>query len=319
MEKEKHILILAGGGGHTGFGYALAQRLQDKAFMTFMIPEGDNLSHKRLSGFGKMVSLTKPRGAKTATSLFASNMVRAFWDSLKKVKSEFDVVVSTGSNFCIPPSLVAFLKRIPLINIESEARFIRASKTARILRPFSRVTVLQWYEQKSFLKGTVVGPLFPKPEVMPRNGGYVLVTGGTLGYKRLFDILNESDLKNVVLQTGEIDPEPYKKRHPEWKIIRFSLKFNELIAGAKVIVTHQGSTPLEAAAYKKPSIIVPDPELKRTFLRRDSEIFAKKVGATILSDLRLKSLVDAIEVAKKQHVPVLKDGAEVLADLILNL
>ena len=287
--------------------------------MTFLIPEEDDLSRKRLNGFGKVDTLPKPRGAKTPTAEFTYNIARAFAASMKKVKGEFDAVVSTGSNFCIPPALVAFLKRIPLINIESEARFIGASKTARILQPFSTVTALQWPEQKNFLKGTVVGPLFPKPEIAPRNGGYILVTGGTLGHKRLFDVLNESDLKKVVLQTGEVDPEPYRKRHPEWKVIRFSLKFSGLIAGAEAVVTHQGSTPLEAAAYKKPSVIVPDPELKRTFPRRDSEIFAKKVGATILSDLTLESLVDAIETAKKRQVPVLRDGAKVLSGMILNL
>jgi UDP-N-acetylglucosamine--N-acetylmuramyl-(pentapeptide) pyrophosphoryl-undecaprenol N-acetylglucosamine transferase len=319
LAKEKHILILAGGGGHSGFGYALAQRLEYRTLMTFLIPEGDSLSCKRLSGFGKVETLPKPCGAKTPVGEFTYNMVRAFAASMKKVKGEFDIVVSTGSNFCIPPSLVAFLRRIPLINIESEARFIGASKTARILQPFSTVTALQWPEQKSFLKGTVVGPLFPKPEIPLGNGGYILVTGGTLGHKRLFDILNKSNLKNVVLQTGEVDPEPYRKQHPDWKVMRFSLKFSGLIAGAEMVVTHQGSTPLEAAAYKKPSIIVPDPELKRTFPLRDSEIFAKKVGATILSDLTLESLVDAIEKTKKRKVPLLIDGAKVLAEIILNL
>jgi UDP-N-acetylglucosamine--N-acetylmuramyl-(pentapeptide) pyrophosphoryl-undecaprenol N-acetylglucosamine transferase len=319
LEKEKHILILAGGGGHSGFGYALAQRLENRTLMTFLIPEGDSLSRKRLSGFGNVETLPKPRGAKTPIAEFTCNMVRSFAASMKKVKGNFDIIVSTGSNFCIPPALVAFLRRIPLINIESEARFIGASKTARTLQPFSTVTALQWPEQKSFLKGTVVGPLFPKPEIPIRNDGYILVTGGTLGHKRLFDILNKSNLKNVVLQTGKVDPEPYRKQHPDWKVMRFSLKFSGLIAGAEAVVTHQGSTPLEAAAYKKPSIIVPDPELKRTFSRRDTEIFAKKVGATILSDLTLESLVDAIEKTKKRKVPLLIDGAKVLADIILNL
>jgi UDP-N-acetylglucosamine:LPS N-acetylglucosamine transferase len=211
------------------------------------------------------------------------------------------------------------LKGIPIVNIEGEARFIGASKTARILQPLSAITALQWTEQKNFLKGTVVGPIFAKPEIEPWNGGYVLLTGGTLGHKRLFDVLNESDLKNVVLQTGEVDPEPYRKRHPEWKVLEFSLSFHELIAGAEVFVTHQGSTPLEAAVYKKPSVIVPNPELKRTFPRRDSEIFAKKVGATFLSDFTLKSLVDAIEEAKNNKIPALKDGAKALAEMILNL
>jgi len=112
LEKEKHILILAGGGGHTGFAYALAQRLEDKASMTFLIPEGDNLSYERLIGFGKVDYLLKPRGAKTPTDKFTYNLARALANSMKKVKGDFDAVVSTGSNFCIPPALVAFLKGI---------------------------------------------------------------------------------------------------------------------------------------------------------------------------------------------------------------
>jgi UDP-N-acetylglucosamine--N-acetylmuramyl-(pentapeptide) pyrophosphoryl-undecaprenol N-acetylglucosamine transferase len=319
LEKEKCVLILAGGGGHTGFAYALAQRLEDKASMLFLIPEGDTLSHKRLSKFGNVDYLLKPRGAKTPTGNFTYNLARALANSMKKVKGDFDAVVSTGSNFCIPPALVAFLKGIPVVNIEGEARFIGASKTARILQPLSSITALQWSEQKNFLKGTVVGPIFAKPEIEPWNGGYVLVTGGTLGHKRLFDVLNGSDLKNVVLQTGEVNPEPYRKRHPEWKVLDFSLNFHELIAGAEVVVTHQGSTPLEAVVYKKPSVIVPNPELKRTFPRRDSEIFAKKVGAKFLPDFTLESLVDAIEEAKNNKIPALKDGAKALAEMILNL
>jgi UDP-N-acetylglucosamine--N-acetylmuramyl-(pentapeptide) pyrophosphoryl-undecaprenol N-acetylglucosamine transferase len=319
LEKEKRVLILAGGGGHTGFAYALAQRLENRASTLFLIPEGDNLSHERLNKFGKVEYLLKSRGATTSTGEFSYNLARAFANSMKKIKGNFDAVVSTGSNFCIPPALVAFFRGIPLVNVEGEARFIGASKTARILKPFSAVTALQWSEQQKFLKGTVVGPIFTKPETEPWNGGYVLVTGGTLGHKRLFDVLNESSLENVVLQTGEVNPEPYRKRHPEWKVIDFSLNFQELIAGAEVVVTHQGSTPLDAAVYKKPSVIVPNPELKRTFPRKDSEIFAKKLGATFLSNLSLESLVDAIEKTRNNKTPTLKDGAKTLANIVLNL
>ena len=194
MEKEKRVLILAGGGGHTGFAYALAQRLKGRASMLFLIPEGDNLSQKRLSKFGRVEYLLKPRGAKTPTGEFTYKLARALANAMKKVKGDFDAVVSTGSNFCIPPALVAFLKGIPIVNVEGEARFIGASKTARILQPLSAITALQWTEQKNFLKGTVVGPIFAKPEIEPWNGGYVLVTGGTLGHKLLFDALNKSSL-----------------------------------------------------------------------------------------------------------------------------
>ncbi len=319
MEKEKRILILAGGGGHTGFAYALAQRLEDKASMTFLIPEGDTLSRKRLSRFGKIDYIPKPRGAKTPTGEFAYNLARAFAVSMKKVTRDFDVAVSTGSNFCIPPAFTAFSKRIQIINIEGEVRFTRASLTARILQPFSAITALQWPEQKKLLKGRVVGPLFHRPEIQPWNGCYILVTGGTLGHKLLFDAVNESDLKNIVLQTGEIDPEPYMKRHPEWKIMRYSSNFPELLAGAELIVTHFGSIALEAVVYQKPTVMVLNPEWTRTVGKADAKFFAKKVGATFLSDVNLETLTSAIEKAKHNKIPVLRDGAKVLAEMILDL
>jgi UDP-N-acetylglucosamine--N-acetylmuramyl-(pentapeptide) pyrophosphoryl-undecaprenol N-acetylglucosamine transferase len=275
LEKEKCILILAGGGGHTGFAYALAQRLEGRAFMVFLVPEGDTLSDKRLKKFGMVNYLIKPRGAKTPTSKFAYNLAKAFIQSMRKVTGGFDAVVCTGSNFCIPPAFVALLKGIPLINIEGDVRFTEASRTARILQPYSAITALHWQEQKRLLKGTVVGPLFPKPEIQPWSGGYILVTGGSLGYKLLFDAVNESELKNIVLQTGEVDTTPYRKRHPEWNIIRSSPKFHELLAGAEVVVTHFGSTALETVAYKKPTVMVLNPEWKRTVGKPDAKIFSK--------------------------------------------
>jgi UDP-N-acetylglucosamine--N-acetylmuramyl-(pentapeptide) pyrophosphoryl-undecaprenol N-acetylglucosamine transferase len=319
LEREKHILILAGGGGHTGFGYALAQRLEGKASMAFLVPEGDNLSHERLSRFGEVDYLLKPRGAKTPTGEFVYNLAKAITLSMKKVTSKYDVAVSTGSNFCISPALAALSKGIRIINIEAAVRFTKASRTARILQPFSAITALHWQEQKKLLKGTVVGPLLPKPEIQRWNGGYILVTGGSLGHKLLFDAVNESELKNVVLQTGEVDSEPYWKRHPEWKIIYSSPMFHELLAGAEVVVTHFGFTALEAVAYKKPTVMVLNPQWKRTVGKADAEIFAKKIGSTFISEITLKRLMDAIEEAKKLEIPSLRDGAKVLADMILNL
>lgn len=314
------MLILAGGGGHTAYGYALAQRLYGKANLHILVPEGDRLSYERLSKFGAVNFLLKPREAKTPTSEFIPKLVRAFVEAFKKVPTEFDVVVSTGSNFCIPPSLFAWIKGIPIVNIESSVRFTKASKTALLLQPFSTVTALHWEEQKKLLKkGTVVGPLIPKPEVEPWNGGYILVTGGTLGHKRLFDVISESDLKNVVLQTGTVNPEPYRKRHPEWKILEHSAKFYELVAGAEVVVTHFGYTALEALVYRKPIVMVLNPEWKRTAGKSDAEIFAEKVGAVFVWDVRLQNLLAAIDKARERSFPKLEDGAEKLADVILGL
>jgi len=314
----KNVLILAGGGGHTGYGYALAQNLYGRANLTFLAPEGDTLSHKRLSKFGEVYPLIKPRGPKTPHHEFIPRLIRAFPEASKHISGDYDVVVSTGSNFCIPPSILAWLRGIPVVNIESSVRFIKPSKTAFLLQPISALTALQWEEQKNILRGVVVGPLIPKPEVEPRNEGYILVTGGTEGHRLLFNVIARSNLKNVVMQTGKVNPEPYRRIHPEWKIIDYSTEFHKLIAGADVIVTHFGMTVLEALVYRKPTVIVPNPEWTRAATPEDAKHYARKVNAVIITEITLEKILNAIEEAKEKDQPKLPDGAKNLANIILR-
>jgi len=315
-----HVLILAGYGGHTGEAYALAQELHGKVKLLFLVPEGDKLSKARLSRFGKVDTLILPRGPKTPYHVFIPRLLKAFVQSFRKVSSEFDVVVSLGSNFCIPPALVAWAKRIPVVNIETFIRFVKPAKTTRILQYFSKITALQWEEQKKFLKGIVVGPLIPKPEVKPWDGGYILVTGGTYGHKLLFDILAESDLRNVVLQTGKMNPAPYIKKHPEWKVITVTEDFHKLIAGASLIVTHFGYTVLETIAYRKPALLVPPySEWTRTAGPKDAECFARKFNYVLVSEINLENLLKGIKEATKRKVPTLPNGTENLAHIIISM
>ncbi|HIE15110.1 TPA: hypothetical protein EYP70_07550 [Candidatus Bathyarchaeota archaeon] len=316
----KHILILAGGGGHTGYGYSLAEALyQLDTQLSFLVPEGDKLSYERLKKFGEVDFLVKPREPKTPLQIFAKGFTKSLLNSIEKVSTRFDVVVSTGCNFCIPPALIAWTKGIPIINIESSVRFVKPSKTALLLHPFSKLTALQWEEQKNFLDGVVTGPLLPRPKLKPWNGNYILVTGGTYGHKQLFDALNESNLTNIVLQTGKINPKLYKQKHPEWKVFSITENFHKFIAGAKVIVTHYGSTILEAAIYHKPIVIVPNPEWTRTAGLEDAKYMAKKLNGVLVSEITVKNIVNSIEKAENRRVPTLPDGAKKLAELIMNL
>jgi len=314
-----HVLILAGGGGHTGEAYALAQELHGKVKLSFLVPEGDTLSETKLSRFGRVDTLILPRGPKTPHHQFILRLFKAFVYSFIKVSGKFDVVVSHSSNFCLAPALAAWTKGMPVVNVENSVRFVGASKTARILQYFSQVTALEWEEQKRFLKGILVGPLIQDPEVKPWNGKYVLVTGGTHGHKLLFDSIAQSKLKKVILQTGEIDPEPYKRAHPEWKIIRFTDRFSELIAGASVVVTHFGATALEVLSYKKPMVIVGNPEWTRAAVFDDAKVYAKKINAPLVLEVTLENVLGAIKDAEGREAPTLPDGAKALAKIILNL
>ena len=315
-----HVLILVGGGGHSGYAYALAQVLHTKMQLSFLAAEGDTLSDKRLSKFGKVDFFIKPRGPKTPTYQFIPRLAKAFVNSIGKPFNEFDVVVSAGSNFSVLPSIMAWMRGVPVVNMESPVRFTKASKTARILQHFSAITALHWEEQKKLLNGVVVGPILPKAELTPDNKGYILVTGGTHGHKLLFDSIVKSNLHNIVLQTGKVDPKQYVEKHPEWKILAFTEKFQELVAAAEVVVTHFGFTALEAAVvYKKPVVIVLNPEWTRTVGAEDAKYLAGKLNAVFVSETKLETLLNAIDEAKSRSVPELPSGAEKLANMILEL
>lgn len=316
---QKNVLILAGGGGHTGYGYALAEALHKRVSLSFLVPDGDALSERRLSKFGEVKFFTKPRGPKTPAYIFAVRLVKAFAESVGLPLHEFDAVVSTGSNFCVPPAIMAWMRGVPVVNIESPVRFIKPSKSARVLQPFSVLTALHWEEQKKLLKGVTVGPILPKPEVKPRNEGYILVAGGTYGHKLLFNTLADSNLRNVVLQTGRINPAPYISKHPEWKVITVTERFHEILAGAELVVTHLGVTVLEATIYRKPVVLVPNPEWTRTGGLEDAKYLARKINAVLVSEIKIETLLDAIDKARSREVPALPDGAKNLADMVIDL
>jgi UDP-N-acetylglucosamine--N-acetylmuramyl-(pentapeptide) pyrophosphoryl-undecaprenol N-acetylglucosamine transferase len=313
------VLILAGGGGHTSIALAIAQALKGKAETSFLIPEKDRLSKKLLAPYGPVKELIKGRYPQTSTLLFSFRLAVSIYHSFSLVNKDYDVVVSTGSNFCIPPAVIAWLKTIPVINIESRVAITRPSKTALLLQYFSKKTLLQWEEQKKNLNGIVTGPIFPEKRYEARDLGYVLVTGGTEGHKQLFDAVVGLDLVKVVMQTGKVDPVPYREKHPNWTILTYSTDFERLVAESSVVITHQGGgTIFEALLYEKPLIIVFNPELTRTANMEDMLALAKKVDVPFVEQAdrdKIKSLILDAESHEKPHF---ENGRIKAADIILD-
>ena len=315
----KKILILAGGGGHTGYAQILAEELKGKADLSFLVPADDPLSRSRLEPYGKVESIIKPRHPRTSIWAFIVRLLKAFWTSPGLIPRDLDVIVSTGSNFCIPPAIVAWMKGIPNVYLESRVRFTGPSKTASILRPFSKLIALQWEEQKNFINGTVFGPLLPRRKVEPWDGGYILVAGGTYGYKELFDAFMDTGYENIVMQTGSLNPTPYLEKHPKWRVISYSDTFHELLAGAEVVVCPPGGTPIEALVYKKPVVIVRYPSWTRAAGPNDTRLFAERLNAPLLSSLTPQAIKKAVEEALTRDQPSFTNGAEILAESILSL
>ncbi len=317
------ILVTASGGGHTGYGVSIAQRLHGKVDeLVFIIPRGDKWTRSKVEKYSDgIIEISKPRGPRDSMGKLLLRMPGAFIESLRRVPGGFDVFISSGSNHSVPPAIVARFKGMRVYNLESSVRFTRPSLSAKWLRPFSHVTVLQWEEQlKIHPKGRVYGPFYEYPEYEPVDKGYILVTGGTYGHRLLFETVDKLELDNIVLQTGRIDPRPFKERHPEWKVFQFDPDFGKWLAGASVVVSHLGKTVIDAVlTYRKPVVIVPNPEWTLTAGWEDARILAGKLNAVVVDDIKPEILLEAIEEARKKKPPVYQDGAEKLAEELLGL
>ena len=313
------IGITASGGGHTGYAVALAQRIYGKAEMIFYIPTGDEWSRSKVHRYGEVIEITKARGPNEGFQKLLTGIPKAFFESIGKIKN-IDVFISTGSNHSVPPALVAKLKRTPVINIESSVRFTRPSSSAKYLSYVSDLTVLQWEEQKKILpKGRVFGPLYEKPEYEVRDEGYILVTAGTYGFKELFDAIVKTGLENIVLQTGRVDPRPYRETMKNWIVFDFDPEINKWIARASLVITHLGKTVIDSAlTYKKPTIIIPNPNWRLTAGYEDARILAEKLGVCYQESLDPEKLLDAIERCKRMRPREYRDGAEELAKEIFE-
>lgn len=312
------IGITASGGGHTGYAVALAQRLYKRAEMVFFIPRGDEWSRKRVERFGRVIEIRKARGPNEGFTKLVTGMPRAFIESIERVR-DIDVFISTGSNHSVPPALVAWMRRVPVVNIESSVRFTRPSGSAKYLSYIADLTVLQWEEQKRILpRGTVFGPLYEAPEYETGDDGYILVTAGTYGFRELFDVIARTGLENIVLQTGRVDPGPYRSIRG-WRVFDYDPEINKWVARASLVITHLGKTVIDAAlTYQKPVIIVPNPGWRLTAGAEDARILAEKLGVCYEDRLDPDVILERIEACRKTRPRRFEDGASRLADYILR-
>ncbi|AFZ70339.1 UDP-N-acetylglucosamine:LPS N-acetylglucosamine transferase [Caldisphaera lagunensis DSM 15908] len=325
----KKVLIIASGGGHTGHSIALAEYLIDMGIeVDFIIPENDTWTRNSVINYGNVVSET-PKFLDPSESLY-KGILRApiaIIKSLAKVKSGYKLVIASGSNHSISTGLALWLKGSDIIVFESTERFLEPSRTIKTLGKISKLIAFQWEEQLKFndKKGKVVGPFLGKLKYNIKDEGYILVSAGSYGYKKLFDALSKTNLENIVLQTGKVDPKPYIASHPEWKVFQFDPNLEKYIASASIVITHFGRTAVESALkYKKPTILAPNIEWKwmQNEIRiKESEIMAKKLNAYYLppNSLNENSIMEAIKYTKNLIPYSYNDGALELAKIVNSI
>ncbi len=330
MRKPK-VLLTAAPGGHSGYAYAIAYYLRKLGIqVAFLTARGDPWTKEKLKQLGRIIEIEMPRKPNEPLYKTIHRWPRAAIDALKTVTEEYDILVACGSNHSIMPALVAKTRGLKLVNLESIVRFTVPGRTPKLLYPIADLTIVHWKEQlKHYPKAFVAGPIYEPPKYKPKDEGYILVTAGTQGHKQLFDTISKLNLKNVVMQTGKVDPKPYQQKHPSWIVFRYDPDLEKWIAGASIVITHfPGMTSATAAlAYQKPVILVPAPHLKYSAPLADGRIYAKKVGAILLLNNLQRTLLRIITylrgLQKRRRLGYMhnlnKNGSLKTALLIYNL
>ncbi len=325
---SKKILLIASGGGHTGFALAVGTRIRElspKADITYIVPCGDTWSINRILRVDPKANIrevTKPlKPLEPYTRLF-KRVLHAFIDSIREV--EHAIVFCTGSNHNIFPVLISrYLRRSIVFCVEDTFRFKRRSRTLDLLYRVANVNVfLQWPEQVELYRGRGIyaGLLYEKPMHSVRDEGYILVTTGTMGNRSLFKLLAKIRLDNLVVQTGAINPDLLKRRG--WKVFRFDPDIDKLIAGASLVITSApGVTAINATqAYRKPTIMVYNPDLVLTADREETEKVAKYLGIPFV-DPRVITPRDFEKIVYEAYnikPRVVRNGGYFIAKYLLN-
>jgi UDP-N-acetylglucosamine:LPS N-acetylglucosamine transferase len=311
------VLIVASGGGHTGFARAIGQSLPFKA--DYVIPKDDKYSIEMIKDLSNNIYEIEKWREPNKAQINLANFLNSFFKSISLPK--YPITVATGSNHSLFPAFFERVKGSRLVSIESQDRFFTRGKAIGLLSKISEAVLLHWEEQKGLYKnGIVVGPIVEKPKYEPKDGGYILVTTGTYGFKRLFMKLKELDLKYVVIQTGKENPENYKK--PSWIAFQFDRDIERWIANSSLIITHQGKTAMEAVVmYRKPTIIVYNRDWSKATTYEDAKKYAEVLGVLFLDDPITWSssevLFEAINRVKEPKK--IRPGTEKAVNVIMKL
>lgn len=149
---QSPVLLVASSGGHLAQLRSLRPWWQsrDRVWVTFQTPDAETALH------GENV-----RWAFHPTTRHIGNLLRNTWLAARTLRERRpSAVVTTGAGVALPFFVLAWLIRVPTVYIEVYDRLDTPTLTARLCRPFTRLSLAQWEEQRSFMPGAItVGPL----------------------------------------------------------------------------------------------------------------------------------------------------------------
>ena len=239
-----------------------------------------------------------------------------------------DVVMSKGGYTSVPIVLAAWLLRIPIVIHESDAVPGKANKFAARFAsyigiahddvasffPTDRVALIGMPIRRSFFTKftdphSVVG--------VPNDRPVILITGGSLGAKRINDFIvrslpsllqdftvihqtGDTNMKEVIEAASTLITDQSQLEHYFVLGHLGQEQFAAAQQAATLVITRAGSTTLfELALLGKPAIIIPIPEDISRDQRSNAYAFARGGGATVIEE---KNLSDDILVAEIRRI-----------------
>jgi UDP-N-acetylglucosamine:LPS N-acetylglucosamine transferase len=146
------VLLVGSSGGHLAQLLALRSWWgdRDRAWVTF--PTADAKSQL----LGERVAW-----ANYPTTRNIPNLIRNTGLAFRLLRrTRPSVIVSTGAGVAVPFFVLGWLRGIPTVYLEVYDRIDSPTLTGRLCRPFARLFLVQWEEQREFYPGSVVvGPL----------------------------------------------------------------------------------------------------------------------------------------------------------------
>ncbi len=312
--RDKNILIMAGGtGGHVYPALAVADKLKDKGFQLFWLGTSKGMEAKVVPNHGYpllKINVFGVRGNGFIRLLLTPFMlmIALFQALIIMIKIRPVVVLGMGGFVSGPGGIAAWLMRIPLLIHEQNAI---AGLTNRLLVPFADSVMAAFPGAfKESAKLTITGnPVrndivnLPDPEQRYANRDSnllkILVLGGSLGAKRLNEIIPEtlfaldSDYQfEVKHQCGErhlSDTEKFYKEHNiNVEVIPFINNMAEVYAWADIVICRAGAlTVAELAASGIASILIPFPYAVDDHQTENAKYLSVEGAAILIQEAQL--------------------------------
>ncbi|CAN5496619.1 undecaprenyldiphospho-muramoylpentapeptide beta-N-acetylglucosaminyltransferase [soil metagenome] len=350
------VLIAAGGtGGHIYPGIAVAKEIlrRDAESEVLFVGTARGLETKIVPDNGFQLSLINSAGLKNVGFLGKLKglalLPKSFLEARRLIKSfQPDVVVGAGGYVSGSVLLMAWLKRVPTLVMDSNAL---PGFTNRRLAPFITKAALTFADALPYFgtKGVVTGNPVRQEffEIAPKVRGEkinLLTFGGSQGARAINNAMSDAlenlpqDKLEITHQTGEFDFEKIKEIYlrsefQDADIRPYISNMVEEFAKADLVLCRAGATTCaELAAAGKASIMIPLPTAADDHQRKNAEALEKAGAAKMIlqRDLNSESLakeiadlinapekIGAMEISAKKLAR--KDAAEVTVNIIEEL